>query len=70
VTLLARRARIAISASNRPSMIARYGPSAGAGRPSGRFRDGGTDDASACFTVLRCTPCRAANARNDKPSRS
>ncbi len=32
------------------------------------LRSGSADDSRACFTVLRCTPCRAASPRTDKPS--
>jgi hypothetical protein len=44
------------SASNDSSITARYGPNFGAGRLTGERFAGGTGDASACFTVRRCTP--------------
>jgi hypothetical protein len=44
-----------------PSIASRYGSNRGDGH-TGTFRVGGAADASACRTVRRCTPCRAANA--------
>ena len=52
------------------SITARYGPSFGAGLLTGARFAGGTGDANACFTVRRCTPCRTANPRIERPSRS
>jgi hypothetical protein len=53
-----------------PSISSRYGPSFGAGRPTGCLRGGGNGEASACRTVRRCTPWRRAKSRIDSPSRS
>jgi hypothetical protein len=41
------------SASSHESITARYGPSFGAGRPTGARFVGGIGDANACFTVRR-----------------
>ena len=41
-----------------------------AGLDTGARLTGGTGDSNACRTARRCTPCRAANARFDNPSRS
>jgi len=43
------------SASSQESISARYSPSAGAGRHSGRLRAGGSGDSNAWRTVRRCT---------------
>ena len=58
------------SAFSHSSMICRYAPNAGAGRPSGDRFSGGTADSSACRTARRCTRCRLANSRIDNPSRA
>ena len=67
VTLLARRLP---SASSHPSMIRRYAPNAGAGRPYGARFAGGTADSNACLTARRCTPWRLASSLIDNPSRA
>ena len=58
------------SAKSHESISSRYAPNAGAGRPAGRLRSGGTADPSACRTARLCTPCRRANACTDSPSNS
>jgi hypothetical protein len=50
MTLLARRGA-SRSPSSHPSMVTRYAPSLGAGRPCGERFTGGTGDASACLTA-------------------
>ena len=57
------------SARSITSICGFAGSSFGAAR-AGVFRDGGTADRTATRTVRRCTRCRCASARTDRPSRS
>ena len=65
--LLARRGQI----TDQPLMdSSRYSPNLAPADDTGLRFAGGTEDSNACLTARRCTPCLAANARIESPSRS